>query len=61
MPACSTDILAPLAERPAQAYLSNALQVADILRWVLAQTGPADIQMTSFSISEEFLRRIFFS
>ena len=60
MPACSTDILAPLAERPAQAYLSNALQVADILRWVLAQTGPADIQMTSFSISEEFLRRIFF-
>ena len=60
MPACLTDILSPLAERPAQAYLSNALQVADILRWVLSQTGPADIQMTSFSISEEFLRRIFF-
>lgn len=55
-----TDILAPLADKGYQAYLSNALQVADILKWTLSQTGPADVQMTSFSISEEFLRRIFF-
>lgn len=55
-----SDILSPLAEKSCQAYLSNALQVADILRWVLAQTGPADVRMSSFSISEEFLRRIFF-
>lgn len=55
-----TDILRPLADTPTQAYLSNALQVADVLRWILGQTGPADVQMTSFSISEEFLRRIFF-
>lgn len=55
-----SDILSPLAECPHQAYLSNALQVADILKWILNQTGPADVQMTSFSISEEFLRRIFF-
>lgn len=55
-----TDILHPLADTPTQAYLSNALQVADVLRWILGQTGPADVQMTSFSISEEFLRRIFF-
>jgi len=55
-----TEILKPLADMPHQAYLSNALQVADVLRWVLGQTGPADVQMTSFSISEEFLRRIFF-
>lgn len=54
------DILSPLAEKEYQAYLSNALQVADILKWILDQTGPADIKMTSFSISEEFLRRIFF-
>ncbi len=53
-------ILAPLSEATHQAYLSNALQVADILKWILDQTGPADVQMTSFSISEEFLRRIFF-
>ena len=55
-----TDILSPLADKGYQAYLSNALQVADILKWALLQTGPADVQMTSFSISEEFLRRIFF-
>jgi len=55
-----TDILKPLADAPHQAYLSNALQVADVLKWILYQTGPADVQMTSFSISEEFLRRIFF-
>lgn len=54
------DILSPLASTPHQAYMSNALQVADILKWTLDQTGPADVQMTSFSISEEFLRRIFF-
>lgn len=54
------DILSPLVEKGYQAYLSNALQVADILKWTLSQTGPADVQMTSFSISEEFLRRIFF-
>ena len=36
------------------------LQVADVLEWILTQTGPAHVQMTSFSISEEFLRRMFF-
>ncbi|WP_290393369.1 MULTISPECIES: hypothetical protein [Muribaculaceae] len=55
-----TDILKPLTNKPFQAYLSNVLQVADVLKWILDQTGPADVQMTSFSISEEFLRRIFF-
>lgn len=53
-------VLSPLAGSPNQAYLSNLLQVADILQWILDQTGPAHVQMTSFSISEEFLRRIFF-
>lgn len=56
----NTDILKPLADTPFQAYLSNVLQVADVLKWILDQIGPADVQMTSFSISEEFLRRIFF-
>lgn len=55
-----TDILSPIAANGYQAYLNNALQVADILKWTLEQTGPADVRMTSFSISEEFLRRIFF-
>lgn len=54
------DILSPLSASGHQAYLSNVLQVADVLSWILDQTGPADIKMSSFSISEEFLRRIFF-
>ena len=53
-------ILKPLSECPNQAYLSNALQVADVLEWILSQVGKSEIWQTSFSISEEFLRRLFF-
>ena len=55
-----SDILKPLADKPSQAYLSNAIQVADILEWILSQVGIAEVWQTSFSISEEFLRRLFF-
>ena len=54
------EILKPLKDTPYQAYLSNAVQVADILDWILSQVGMAEIWQTSFSISEEFLRRLFF-
>ena len=53
-------ILRPLATTPYQAYLSNAVQVADILEWILDQVDVAEVWQTSFSISEEFLRRLFF-
>lgn len=53
-------ILRPLKDAPNQAYLSNAVQVADILEWILQQVGVAEVWQTSFSISEEFLRRLFF-
>lgn len=43
-----------------QAYLSNVVQVADVLEWILAQVGKSEVWQTSFSISEEFLRRLFF-
>lgn len=52
--------LKPLSSCENQAYLSNALQVADVLEWVLGQVGAAAVWQTSFSISEEFLRRLFF-
>ena len=43
-----------------QAYLSNQLQVADVVEWCLNQmTGQATIRQTSFSISEEFIRRLY--
>ena len=44
--------LKPLASRPNQAYLTNALQVADVLDWILDQLGVSNIWQTSFSISE---------
>ncbi len=55
-----SDILQPLSDKPFQAYLSNAVQVADILEWILSQVGVSEVWQTSFSISEEFLRRLFF-
>ena len=54
------DYLKPLASCPLQCYLKNTLQVADVVEWVLEQVGKATIWQTSFSISEEFLRRLFF-
>jgi hypothetical protein len=36
------------------------MQIADILEWVLEQVGKAEVWQTSFSISEEFLRRLYF-
>ena len=47
------DYLKPLATNPLQCYLTNTLQVADVVEWVLNQVGKS-------SISEEFLRRLYF-
>lgn len=52
--------LQPLSEKTHQVYLTNELQVADVLEWILEQVGTAEVWQTSFSISEEFLRRLFF-
>lgn len=54
-------VLRPLKECPIQAYLSNQLQVADVVEWCLSQMeGEATIRQTSFSISEEFIRRLYY-
>ncbi len=58
--ASMADVVNPLSECPSQAYLSNAVQVADLLEWILEQVGTAKVWQTSFSISEEFLRRLYF-
>lgn len=49
-----------ITENDTQAVFTNDLQVADILEWILAQSGKADVLMSTFSISEEFLRRLYF-
>ena len=53
-------IFKPLSEAKVQSALSNEVQIADILEWVLEQVGTAEVWQTSFSISEEFLRRLYF-
>lgn len=53
-------IFRPLCEASVQSALSNEVQIADILEWVLEQVGKAEVWQTSFSISEEFLRRLYF-
>lgn len=55
-----SNYLLPLDQTPIQAYLTNELQLADVLEWILDQFGPSSVWQTSFSISEEFLRRLFF-
>ncbi len=55
-----SDYLQPLQPHQTQCYLTNTLQVADIIEWVLSQVGRSTIWQTSFSISEEFLRRLYF-
>lgn len=55
-----SSFLRPLDQAPAQAYISDAIQVADIIEWVVPQIGPCEIFQSSFSISEEFLRRLYF-
>ena len=54
------EYLQPLQPNQTQCYLTNTLQVADIVEWVLSQIGKSTIWQTSFSISEEFLRRLYF-
>ena len=52
-------ILKPLSDAPLQAYLDNRVQLFDIIEYILTQTGSASIYISTFSTSEEFLRRIF--
>ena len=53
-------IFRPLHEAAVQSALTNEVQIADILEWVLEQVGTSEVWQTSFSISEEFLRRLYF-
>lgn len=50
--------LHPLKIAKHQVHLTDRVQLADVLKWILDQTGQADIAITSFSIAEEFLRRL---
>ncbi len=51
-------IIRPLSDVPLQAYLDNRVQLFDIIEKIVSETGPAEIYISTFSTSEEFLRRI---
>lgn len=53
------EVLKPLSGAPLQAYLDNRIQLFDVIEKILTETGPADIYITTFSTSEEFLRKIY--
>ncbi len=55
-----SSIFQPLSSATVQSALTNEVQIADILEWVLDQVGTSEVWQTSFSISEEFLRRLYF-
>ena len=47
--------LEPLSERAIQAYFGSGLHTLGLLHWILSQTGRADVWMSSYSTSEQFL------
>lgn len=53
------EVLRPLSDAPLQAYLDERVQLYDIIEKILLEVGKADIYISTFSTSEEFLRRIF--
>ena len=49
-------ILRPLATHPLQSHLGRGLHTLGLLGWILEQTGPADVYVSTFSTSDAFLR-----
>lgn len=53
-------ILKPLSPEYIGAYLDNGVQLYDILEWILKYTGPANVVVLTFSLSEEFIRKVYY-
>lgn len=54
-----SDILHPLATSLLQSHLGRGLHTLGLLGWILEQTGPADVYVSTFSTSDAFLRGFF--
>lgn len=48
----------PLACSKVQAYFSSDFQLYHLLEFILEQTGSANVVLTTFSVSEEFVRKL---
>jgi hypothetical protein len=51
-------ILKPLGPDYVGAYLNAGVQLYDLIEWTLQQIGKSDITIMTFSISEEFIRKM---
>ena len=45
-----------MATHPLQSHLGRGLHTLGLLSWILEQTGPADVYVSTFSTSDAFLR-----
>lgn len=52
-------VLKNLSLHPLQAYLTDKVQLFNIVEEILNQVGPSKLFITSFSISEEFIRSMY--
>lgn len=50
------DIFEKIEKCPEQAYFGRGVHTLGLIKWILAQIGPADMWISSYSTSEEFLR-----
>lgn len=51
-------LIKPLACSKVQAYFSSEFQLYHLLEFILEQTGSANLVLTTFSVSEEFVRKL---
>ena len=51
-------LLKPLGCCSVQPYFSKEISLADLIDWVILQIGAADVVISTFSTSEEFIRRL---
>ena len=52
------EIFEPIGPGYIGADLDNKFQLYNLIEWVLDQTGPADVTVVTFSMSEEFVRKM---
>lgn len=50
------DLLKPIGEVQTQAYFGRHIHTLGLIKWILSQTGSAEVWVSSYSTSEEFLR-----
>lgn len=50
--------LKPLTCAPVQAYFSSEFQLYHLIEFILEETEPSDLIITTFSVSEEFIRKL---